>query len=616
MNKKYGPIWDVGRAREFYNISVWGEGYFDINPLGHVVAIADGHNQIDLSEVIRKLSQQGVSLPILVRFPQILQARVKELTLAFELAAKKSRFAIEHIPFYPLKVNQQSEVAKHILSTDIPVIGLEVGTKTELLAALALLDTDHAMLICNGYKDRSYIRLALYAQDMGIETCLVVEKLSELIVILEESKHLHIKPELGVRIRLNTIAAGKWQNSGGKEAKFGLSAGELIDFLAILEGQEAVDQLKVLHFHMGSQISNVKDFRCGLLEALCVYRALHEQGFNIEKIDIGGGLAVDYSSQQDTSYFSKSYSLQDYADIVVTTIGEYCSCQQLPLPQLLSENGRALSAHHAVLISNVVEAEPAHTPVSDPLHSLNNTGQKLLQEMNLSGTEQAISIQKYDSCLRRCGESFTSGEISLQERAVIETYLRACLAEPEQRQKYYVNLSVFQSLPDTWGLGQIFPIMPLENLHIEPANEVILQDLTCDSDGHIDSYACDGKLSSSIRLHAIKNDQHYLLGFFLVGAYQEVLGDLHNLFGDTHAVNVKLGGNQELILTEFETGDSVQELLTFVHIDCEQVMLRCKQRMSNANNLTSEKRLAEIKDALYGYSYLDSMNRPAHRIKD
>ena len=616
MNKKYKQAWDLDRAREFYNIPVWGEGYFDINSHGHVIVRPDHQIQIDLYEVTERLSQQGVSLPVLLRFPQILHSRVKELAMAFELASAKSQFMIEHIPFYPLKVNQQSTVVEHILSADVHAIGLEVGTKTELLAALGLLDSGSAMLICNGYKDRAYIRLALFAQDMNIETLLVIEKLSELELIIEESERLQIRATLGVRIRLNTIAAGKWQNSGGKEAKFGLSAAELVNFVAVLKRESLSAHLKVLHFHMGSQISNVSDFRLGLLEALSVYRALYEQGIKIEKIDIGGGVAVDYSSQRNISYFSKSYSLQDYADIVVATIGDYCLRHDLPLPQVLSENGRALSAHHAVLVTNVVEVEQLSAQTPEQIQNLQHTGARLLQDINQTCAEQTLSMQDYDQFLKRCGESFISGKISLQERAVIETHLRTCLTTQQNTKKYYLNFSLFQSLPDTWGLGQIFPILPIEKLHIEPHQQAILHDLTCDSDGHIDSYASDGRVSTSIGLHTITDQHQYLLGFFLVGAYQEVLGDMHNLFGDTHTVNVEQRDNKELVFTEFESGDSVQELLAMVHIDSAQIMLRCEQRMRAAKNIDTEQRLAEINNALYSYSYLDSMDRPAYRIKD
>ena len=621
MSKKYKQAWDLDRAREFYNIPVWGEGYFDINSLGHVIVRLGNQMQIDLYEVAARLTQQGVSLPVLVRFPQILQARVKQLAHAFELAAEKSQYAIEHLPFYPLKVNQQGTVVEHILSADVQAIGLEVGTKAELLAALGVFDGESGRLICNGYKDRAYIRLALFAQAMNIQTFLVVEKLAELELIIEEAERLNIEAILGVRIRLHSIAAGKWQNSGGKEAKFGLSTAELVNFIAVLEQQSYQAHLKVLHFHMGSQISNVSDFRLGLLEAMSVYRALHEEGIKIEKIDIGGGVGVDYSSQQNISYFSKSYSLQDYADTVVVTIGDYCLRHDLPLPQVLSENGRALSAHHAVLLTNVVEAEQLPAPTSpagvlEETLNLRAVAARLLQDINLTGAEQTLSIQDYDQFLQRVGESFVSGEISLLERAKIETHMRACLPTEHHIQKYYLNFSLFQSLPDAWGLGQIFPIMPIQKLHEEPHQQVVLHDLTCDSDGHIDSYACDGKVSSSIRMHAIEDTQQYLLGFFLLGAYQEVLGDMHNLFGDTHALNVELTDNQELVFTDFEGGDTVQELLAMVHIDSARVMHRCQQRMQAAKNTDVQQRLAEINNALYSYSYLDSMDRPAHRIKD
>lgn len=592
-----------------------------------MVAKIDAQHEIDLVEVAHKLSAQGVSLPVLLRFPQILQARVKQLCAAFERAAANSGYPIQHTAFYPIKVNQQKSVVEHLLSSEVEKIGLEVGTKTELLAALGLMRASNGALICNGYKDRAYIRLALFAQDMGVELFLVIENYSELALIIEESQALNIKPILGVRVRLNTIAVGKWQNSGGHEAKFGLAAMDLLNLIGALKQQGWEQQLRVLHCHMGSQISNHQDFESGISELMSWYREFCQQGFSPDTVDIGGGLAVDYSSTNDTSYFSKAYDVDTYAHTVINVIGQYCKHEKLPFPHVVSENGRALTAHHAVLVTNVVDVES----VTDKEQSLTNY--KPTQQVDTRASDSAQvahdirqqieqlqkngkhSDQAQQTILKQCAQQFAQQNINLQQRVELENYLSASSQERLSVDKYYVNLSVFQSLPDAWGLDQIFPIMPLAQLDEQPNQQAVLHDLTCDSDGQLKYYPYAGEVHRSLPVHAV-HQQQYLMGFFLVGAYQEVLGDMHNLFGDTHAVNVSLTTDNEIQLSDFEVGDCVHELLSTIHIDASEVIENCRHKMELARNQDLTVRLAEVEAALHGYTYLDSMSRPAQRIKD
>ena len=631
MTKNNDPEWTLSLARELYNIPVWGETYFDVNEKGNLIAKLSDSMTIDLIDVSRKLREQGLSQPVLVRFPQLLRARVKELCDAFNHAIDSHQSHIKHVPFYPIKVNQQHTVVETILSCTDQNIGLEVGSKTELLAALGMLDTTGGMLICNGYKDRTYIRIALYAQIMGIKVYLVVENMSELFVIKEESQNLKITPNLGVRIRLNSVAKGNWQNSGGKHAKFGLCAADLLELMNTLKLWGCQDWLRMVHFHMGSQISILENYITGLKEALRIYAECHSHGCTPNIIDVGGGLGVDYSSMSDQSFFSMSYNMRDYAFAIIEVIHEFCELNQLEEPIVFTENGRAITAHHAMLMTNVLEVDshiekcPNEQKVKNSLIQLTN----LMPQLNVSDYEKSITQYEIDGFQSHLNERFVAGQISLEQRAVAEKLIdnlqlgsdHYSLAKGDHGErsadKYYCNFSIFQSIPDVWGLKQIFPIMPLARLHERPDRVGRLHDLTCDSDGQIDEYAVNGGLQDFIPLHEIDSGQEYLLGFFLVGAYQEVLGDIHNLFGDTHAVNVEINQDGELAFSEIEVGDCVDELLSSLHLDGEQIITNCTARLNNTAILENDSNgiINEINDALFGYTYLDSIDRNAHRIK-
>lgn len=627
MEKPHPLSWSATEASEFYNIPAWGEGYFFVNDSGHIAARLDDAHEIDLHAVSLELKAQKLSFPVLIRLPQILHARIKELCGAFANAIKRCEIETDHIPLYPIKVNQQRTVVEHVLSSQTAGIGLEVGSKTELLAALGLLQTENALLVCNGYKDRSYIRIALFAQRMGINVFLVVEKLSELALIMQECKALGVIPKLGVRVRLTSIAAGNWQNTGGRNSKFGLGTRDLLQLIETLKSNESSDWLQLLHFHMGSQISDLEDFTVGLREAMQIYRQLHLNKINIQYVDIGGGLAIDYSAQQDTSSFSKAYSMQAYADKVIGVIGEVCASNQIPVPKVFSENGRAMTAHHAVLVTNVVEVEHKqnYSSVPDAPEDKCETLTEFIDQIEkLKESGEPLSAHVVKKFEQQMENLFLSGKLDLKQRCLGERYVQDCMIAQERYQpdtvvasKYYCNFSVFQSMPDVWGLEQIFPIIPLARLKERPTEQARLHDLTCDSDGQVSVYTCSKGLSDSLPLHFIKPKEDYVIGCFLVGAYQEILGDVHNLFGDTHTANVELSSGGKLKITEVEAGDCISELLSSIHLDSEQVMVHCRRRLAD-NGLPHEEQqdiMAEIEDALFSYTYLDSVDRVTHRIK-
>ncbi len=628
MSKQQDAQWGPDQSRESYRIPVWGEGHFDVNNDGHISVNIKDKAEIDLYQVCQQLHATGSSFPVLIRFPQLLDTRVEQLAAAFDLAISNHAYSQAHHVVYPIKVNQQRTVVEHLLDNPDHAVGLEVGSKPELLAAFALLPQDQRLLICNGYKDRTYIRLALHAQAMGINVIIVLEKLVELDLIIEESEALGLKPKLGVRIRLNSIAAGQWQNSGGPNAKFGLETSALLQLIEQLQLKQCLDCLCLLHFHMGSQISVLADYEQGLREAMQVYAELHAHGCALDYLDIGGGMAIDYAAQGDGSYFSRSYSYQQYADLVISCVVQYCQQYELSQPQIITEHGRALVAHHAVLVTNVMAAEAAIEELEEDMVSRPwplAIAQQADQLQMAALDQLAINADAINAFRQLMNTAFLEQKINLQQRADAEQLIhrvqqQCANAEGEtivDASKYFCNFSLFQSLPDIWGLGQIFPIVPLHKLEQEPKINARLHDLTCDSDGQIQSYVAANGISDYLKLHPLPKSEDYLLGFFLVGAYQEVLGDIHNLFGDTHTVNVSCAEMGGYVIDEYESGDCVQELLASVHIDAEQITCRCQQRLhrQQCSELRLKEILLELDQALMSYSYLDSQGRIAHPIK-
>jgi len=621
---------EIQPVSQNYGIHRWGEGYFGINDRGHLTVkpLRDNDATLDVHDLAKEIHAAGLGWPVLVRFTDILHDRVAALCNSFRAAAEEHDFTGRYTAVYPIKVNQQRVVVEEILSAGAACVGLEAGSKPELMAVLAL-SRPGGTVICNGYKDREYIRLALIGRQIGHRVIIVIEKPSEVDLVLRESEDLGIEPLLGVRVRLAASAAGKWQNSGGEKAKFGLSASQVLGMVERLRANGRLHWLQLLHSHIGSQIPNLRDIRRGVGEAARYYAELRTLGAPINIVDVGGGLGVDYEGTGTRSYCSINYSLEAYAREVVKVLSRICADQDLPHPDVITESGRAMTAHHAVLIANVIEREPP--PSADDLKPLQADAPEVLQVLadelrRASDAPPQEVFQETRHGLDEARELFEHGYLDLAQWAQAEQHYFAVIREllPRLRadkrrdrelldllheqlaDKVFLNFSLFQSLPDVWAIDQVFPVMPLHRLDEEPVRSAILQDLTCDSDGCITSYVDQDGIERSLALHEPIPGEPYLLGIFMVGAYQEILGDMHNLFGDTDAVNVELTANG-YHLTQSEKGDSIDELLRYVHFDIDDMLARYREKLKAAE--LSERRIdafyEELKAGLHGYTYLE-----------
>jgi arginine decarboxylase len=623
--------WTLDRARELYNIANWNGGYFHINDRGRVCLRVPGladHPGVDLFELALSLRDSGESsLPVLIRFQDILSDRVRRLREAFDQARAETGFHGPYTAVYPIKVNQQRSVVERILGEGGDRVGLEAGSKPELMAVLAL-SRPGGVIVCNGYKDREYLRLALIGNLLGLRVYIVIEKPSELDGVLEASRDLGVRPMLGMRVRLASIGKGKWQNTGGEKAKFGLSASQSLGLLERLREAGMLDCMQLLHFHMGSQIANIRDIQAGMGEAGRFYAELRRLGADIRVVDAGGGLGVDYEGSRSRNDCSMNYSLQEYANNIVRSLVNACREYDLPHPQIFTESGRALTAHHAVLVTNVIDTERA--PDREDLAPPGIDEPLILQDMwhlyeNPEGIAPTEVYHDMAHWLSEAQAMYTHGVLDLAQRARAETlYFATCrrLASDESLRlpreirdeinekladKYFCNFSVFQSIPDVWAIDQIFPIMPLHRLDEPPTRRAVLQDLTCDSDGHVERYVDSEGVETSLPLHPLREGEPYLLGIFLVGAYQEILGDLHNLFGDTDSINVVLepGGGHRL--EQPERGDTVDELLRYVHFDPQTLAAAYRAKVASAglDEALGGRVLAELEHGLSGYTYLE-----------
>ena len=624
--------WDIQQARDTYNVSHWGGGYFDVNDDGHLEvrprrAAAPG---IDLYQLSQSAQAEGLALPLLLRFSDILHDRVDTLCNAFSQAMSAAGYQGRYTAVYPIKVNQQKSVVEKILARNDGRVGLEAGSKPELLAVLAQSRQDGGVVVCNGYKDREYIRLALIGRRIGHRVYIVVEKLSELATVIEEARKLEVQPLLGIRVRLASIGHGKWQNTGGDKSKFGLSAAQALTAVDELRRAGMLDSLQLMHFHLGSQVANVRDIQRGVREAARYYAELHALGVNIRCVDVGGGLGIDYEGTRSRSDCSMNYSVQEYANNVIHTLWEICEQQGLSHPDVITESGRAMTAHHAVLITNVTDIEQA--PVSKTLAPPGNDEPLIIHDLwqALQNLNARSVLEGYHDAEHWVGEAqsmYTHGVLNLAQRARAEQLFFAICAEvrgllrPETRahreildelneklaDKYFCNFSLFQSLPDVWAIDQVFPIMPLHRLDECPERRAIIQDLTCDSDGRIDHYVDREGVESTLPLHGRRQGEPYLIGVFLIGAYQEILGDMHNLFGDTDAVNVELDAEGGHRLVQPQRGDTVDELLRYVHFDAEELLAAYRRKL-DGTDLSHEIRkafLVELEEGLVGYTYLE-----------
>ncbi|MBL1275360.1 MAG: biosynthetic arginine decarboxylase [Ectothiorhodospiraceae bacterium] len=597
--------WSNEKARALYNVAHWGGGYFDVHE-GHLHArLSTQASSIDLHRLADDIQQAGLATPVLVRFPDILQDRVQRLCRAFSTAMRKHEYHGRYTAVYPIKVNQQHSVVSELLSAADSAsaeikVGLECGSKPELLAVIALSASNKKQntIICNGYKDREYIHLALIGQQLGHHITIVLEKPAELTLVIEESEKLNIQPRLGLRVRLASIGGGNWQNSGGEKSKFGLSATQALRIIQQLRASNRLDCLTLLHCHMGSQLSNIHDIQQGLREIARYYTELHRMGANIRCVDVGGGLGIDYEGSRSRNFCSMNYSLPEYANNVVHTLLEACIKHKLPHPDIITESGRALTAHHAMLITDVIDVEKTDTSTAcqQPEEDAPVILHDLWKGLNSSNKHDSrAALETYHMAVHWLAEAqsmYVHGLLSLAQKAQAEElYFAICRRvqtqlNPTQRahreildelneklaDKVFCNFSLFQSLPDVWAIDQIFPIVPLGRLDEQPTRRATLQDITCDSDGRIDHYVNNEGIESSLPLHDISAGENYRLGIFLIGAYQEILGDMHNLFGETNAVDVRLDANGHYQLRHLRLGDTVSDVLHKVQFKRESLL--------------------------------------------
>jgi arginine decarboxylase len=621
--------WTADDARRQYNVAGWSTGYFDVGDHGHLVARpagCPGAAGVDLYALANKAREAGLSWPVLVRFTDILHQQLDRQCDAFRRAMKAAGYEGSYTAVYPIKVNQQQHVVDAIVRHGGERIGLEAGSKPELMAVIGIASPG-GTIICNGYKDAEYIRLALIAQRLGHRVTIVIEKLSELELIRTAASAMNIRPRLGVRVRLSGVTSGNWQNTGGERSKFGFTAAGLLILLDRLEAAGMTDCLQLLHCHPGSQIAGIADLHSALQEVARNWAELRRAGVPLDSVDAGGGLGIDYEGTASLSSCSVNYGVTDYAQTVVGVFAGICREQGLPAPNLLTESGRALTAHHAVLITNVIDTEQVLT---DTQHDQGpDVAPVAFLRACLQRCSAASALEVYreaSGMLPELRERYIGGELNMAQRAHGESlYYALChrvqvllAAQPvppvefdeinrKLADKYFVNLSVFQSLPDVWGIDQVFPIMPLQRLDEYPDRRAILHDLTCDSDGHIELYVDSAGVETSLPVHAIRADEPYLLGFFLVSAYQEILGDMHNLFGDTDAVNVELSADGSYRLVDARHGDTVDELLRYVEFEPKRLMARYREKITAAG-LTGFERsacLQALEGGLSGTTYLE-----------
>ncbi len=627
--------WRIEDSEELYNVKGWGVNYFGINEKGHAyVSPRKDGVKVDLKEVVDELNSRDITAPVLLRFPDILDNRIEKTAECFDRAEKEYNYKADHFIIYPIKVNQMRPVVEEIISHGKKYnLGLEAGSKPELHAVLATNMDSDSLIICNGHKDQNFIELALLAQKMGKRVFLVIEKMPELVSIARAAQKLGVRPNLGIRIKLASSGTGKWQESGGDASKFGLNSAELLQALQMLDEMGMHDCLKLIHFHIGSQITKIRRISTALREAAQFYVQLHAMGFNVEFVDCGGGLGVDYDgTRSSNSESSVNYSIQEYVNDCVYTFADAANKNNIPHPNLITEGGRSLTAHHSVLILDVLEcasmpympedfqpAEGDHQLVRD----LTEIWDKLSSRSMLEDWHDAQDIR--DEAL----DLFRHGIIDLKTRAHIESLYWSITHEisdlvhhqkhvPDELRnldktmadKYFCNFSLFQSMPDSWGIDQLFPIMPIARLDEKPTRSATLQDITCDSDGKICTYVNYNQQTSYLPLHPIRESEHYYIGVFLVGAYQEILGNMHNLFGDTNAVHITIDGDDYNIEKTID-GETVADVLEYVQYDPKRLVRRLETWVSKAvkeGKITIEEGkefIYNYRSGLYGYTYLE-----------
>lgn len=627
--------WRIEDSEELYNIKGWGASYFGINDKGHAVVtpLKDGV-EVDLRELVDELALRDVTAPMLVRFPDILDNRIEKISHCFKRASEEYNYKAQNFIIYPIKVNQMRPVVEEVVSHGKKYnLGLEAGSKPELHAVIATNMDSDSLIICNGYKDESYIELALLAQKMGKRIFLVVEKMNELRLIAKIAKKLDMRPNIGIRIKLASSGSGKWEQSGGDASKFGLTSSELLEALDFLREKKMEDCLKLIHFHIGSQVTKIRHIQTALVESSQFYVQLHRLGFNIEFVDIGGGLGVDYDgTRSGSNEGSVNYSIQEYVNDAISTLVDISDKNGIPHPNIITESGRALSAYHSVLIFDVLET--AHLPEWDDDIDIKTEDHELVRELYTiwDKLNQNTMLEAFHDAEQIRDESlnlFSHGLVDLQTRAQIECLYWSVMREvnhiaqnlkhtPDELRglpklladKYFCNFSLFQSLPDSWSIDQIFPIMPLQRLDEKPDKEATLQDITCDSDGKIASFITTRSVSNYLPVHSLKQKEHYYIGVFLVGAYQEILGDMHNLFGDTNAVHISVD-EKGYSIDQVIDGETVAEVLDYVQFNPKKLVRTLETWVSKSvkeGKITVDEGkefLSNYRSGLYGYTYLE-----------
>lgn len=627
--------WTIEDSKELYNINGWGTSYFGINNNGDMYVMPCKDNtEIDLRDVMDELALRDVTPPVLLRFPDILDNRIEKTASCFTKAKKEYNFQAENFVIYPIKVNQMQPVVEEVISHGKKFnLGLEAGSKPELHAVIAVQCQSDSLIVCNGYKDEDYIELALLAQKMGKRIFIVVEKLSELDTIAKVAKKLHVEPNLGVRIKLASSGSGKWEESGGDASKFGLTATELLQALRKLDAMGMHDSLRLIHFHIGSQITKIRRIQTALREAAQYYINLHKMGYAVNFVDCGGGLGVDYDgTRSSSSESSVNYSIQEYVNDCVSTFVEAADKNGIQHPNIITESGRSLAAHHSVLVIDVLET--ASLPEMPEEFEATEEDHPLVKELyniwcNINPKRMLEDWHDAEQIREESLELFSHGIVDLQTRAEIEamywsvchevnTIAKSMKHVPDELRsldklladKYFCNFSLFQSLPDSWAIDQLFPIVPLQRLNERPTRKATLQDITCDSDGKISKFVADGHVCSVLPLHTLRKNEPYYLGVFLVGAYQEILGDMHNLFGDTTAAHISVKDGRYNIDQIFD-GETVEEVLEYVQYNPKKLVRQLEQWVAKSVkqgkiSITEGKEfLNNYRSGLYGYTYLE-----------
>jgi arginine decarboxylase len=631
--------WSVADSTDLYEVARWGNGYFSIADDGNLLVHPDRNpkRHVDLKELIDRLQVRGIDLPILLRFGEILQHRLQEIHQAFSSSMKESSYQGNYCCIYPIKVNQQRQVVEEVLRFGRPYqFGLEAGSKPELLAVVALADNE-TPIICNGFKDAEFIEMVMLAQKIGRNIIPVVERFSELPQLLDCAERIGVRPNIGMRMKLATRGSGRWHASAGFRSKFGLSVSELMKGVDLLAGRDMSDCFQLLHFHQGSQITNIRHIKAALNESARVYVELVKRGAGLKFLDVGGGLGVDYDGSQTNFESSVNYSLQEYANDVVSHVQNVCDDAGVEHPTIMSESGRAVVAYHSMLVFSVlgVSEQASHQNIGQPSPNVEQPVQDLLETFEgLSVRNLLESYHDAQQSLDTAMNLFASGYLPLDQRALVEqVYWSICqrinklskqleyipeeieAISPSLCDTYFCNFSLFQSIPDSWAIKQLFPLMPIHRLHERPDCSAVLGDVTCDSDGKIEQFIDRRDVKRSLPLHSLRNEPYYL-GAFLVGAYQEILGDLHNLFGDTHAVHISSDDHGRVAVDTVVKGDTVSQVLQYVEFNPEELArnLRCSIEEAVRDGLISDGQAGRFirfyEDGLGGYTYLEESTVP------